>query len=88
MNVEVLNEKFVRADMLRRGRMLEYFTIGWNSLEAVVAIIFGIIAGSVALFGFGADSVIESSSGAIILWRYLPGMNANAWRSGSSALVF
>ncbi len=73
MNVEVLNEKVVHADMLRRGRMLEYFTIGWNSLEAVVAISFGIIAGSVALLGFGVDSVIESSSGAIILWRLFAG---------------
>lgn len=73
MNVEVLNEKVVHADMLRRGQMLEYFTIGWNSLEAVVAISFGIVAGSVALVGFGVDSVIESSSGAILLWRLFAG---------------
>jgi len=73
MNVETINEKIVHADMLRRGRMLEYFTIGWNSLEAVVAVSFGIIAGSVALLGFGVDSVIESSSGAIILWRLFAG---------------
>lgn len=73
MNVEVINEKIVHADMLRRGRTLEYFTIGWNSLEAVIAISFGIIAGSVALFGFGIDSIIESSSGAILLWRLFAG---------------
>jgi len=73
MNVGAINEQLARADMLRRGRTLEYFTIGWNSLEAVVAISFGIVAGSVALFGFGVDSVIESSSGAIVLWRLFAG---------------
>jgi len=62
-----------RAELIKRGKSLEYFTIGWNSLEAVVAISFGSIAGSVALFGFGVDSVIESSSGAIVLWRLFAG---------------
>ena len=55
--------------MVRRGRLLEYFTIGWNLLEAVVAIGSGIIAGSIALVGFGVDSLIESLSGSILLWR-------------------
>ncbi len=73
MSVEVLPQTVIRAADVRRGRRLEYFTIGWNSLEAVVAISFGIVAGSVALIGFGVDSVIESSSGAIILWRLLAG---------------
>lgn len=62
-----------RATITRRGRNLEYFTIGWNSLEAIVAIGAGIIAGSVALVGFGFDSVIESLSGGIILWRLFAG---------------
>lgn len=73
MSVQTLNAKTTDADILRRGRVLQYFTIGWNSLEAVIAIGFGIIAGSVALVGFGVDSVIESSSGAIILWRLFAG---------------
>lgn len=58
-----------RLDLMRRGRRLEYFTIVWNSLESVVAIGSGLIAGSVALVGFGFDSLIESSSGAALLWR-------------------
>jgi divalent metal cation (Fe/Co/Zn/Cd) transporter len=49
--------------------MLAYLTILWNSLEALIAIGAGILAGSIALVGFGFDSVIEVSSGAIILWR-------------------
>lgn len=54
---------------IRRGILLEYITLGWNALEAIVAIISGLIAGSVALVGFGLDSVIEMSSGAVLLWR-------------------
>ncbi len=52
-----------------RGVRLEYLTIGWNLLEAVIAIVTGLIAGSIALFGFGLDSVIEVFSGSVLLWR-------------------
>lgn len=58
-----------RATLVRRGQRLEYFTIAYNSLEAVIAIVSGLIAGSVALVGFGLDSVVEVSSGAALLWR-------------------
>ena len=58
-----------RAASVRRGRLLEYLTIGWNSLEGLIAIGAGLLAGSIALVGFGVDSVIEVSSGAALLWR-------------------
>jgi divalent metal cation (Fe/Co/Zn/Cd) transporter len=58
-----------RAHNLKLGRRLEYFTLGWNMLEAVVAIGAGVLAGSIALIGFGVDSLIESLSGGILLWR-------------------
>ncbi len=58
-----------RAVQAARGRRLEYFTIGWNVVEAAVAVGAGAAAGSIALIGFGADSVIESLSGAVLLWR-------------------
>jgi len=58
-----------RAHHLKRGRKLEYFTLGWNMVEAGVAIGAGWLAGSIALVGFGVDSLIESTSGAILLWR-------------------
>jgi len=61
------------AGIIRHGRRLEYLTIGWNSLEGIVAVGAGVLAGSVALVGFGVDSVIEVSSGAIILWRLMSG---------------
>jgi len=58
-----------RSRQLQHGRKLEYFTLGWNMMEAVVAIGAGWFAGSIALIGFGVDSVIESLSGAVLLWR-------------------
>ncbi len=58
-----------RDTLSHRGRRLEYFTIAWNTLEAIVAIASGVLAGSIALVGFGLDSVIETFSGATLLWR-------------------
>lgn len=54
---------------LQRGRRLEYFTIVWNSLECLVAILAGVLAASISLVGFGIDSLIEVTSGAVLLWR-------------------
>ena len=58
-----------RARVARRGRGLEYFTIGWNVLEGLVAVVAGGVAGSISLVGFGIDSFIEVTSGAALLWR-------------------
>ena len=58
-----------RVELVQRGRRLEYFTIGWNSLEGLVSIAAGAVAGSVSLIGFGLDSLIEVTSGAALLWR-------------------
>ena len=58
-----------RADLIRRGRHLEYFTIGYNSLEGLIAVVAGLFAGSIALVSFGFDSLIEVTSGSILLWR-------------------
>lgn len=62
-------EQAEREALTRHGRLLEYFTIGWNSLESLIAIGAGLAAGSIALVGFGLDSVIGVSSGAALLWR-------------------
>jgi hypothetical protein len=58
-----------RRALHRRALWLEYFTVGWNVIEGVVAIGAGIIAGSVALIGFGVDSSIEVISALGLLWR-------------------
>ena len=68
MNQEVLIG-INRSDLVKRGRYLEYFTIGYNSLEGLIAIVAGLIAGSIALVGFGFDSLIEVTSGLTLLWR-------------------
>ncbi|MEJ7861983.1 MAG: cation transporter [Pyrinomonadaceae bacterium] len=73
MTTETFDPILARSVNVRRGRNLEYLTIGWNSLEAVVAIGAGLLAGSIALVGFGVDSVIESLSGAVLLWRLFAG---------------
>ena len=58
-----------RVHLHRRALRLEYFTVGWNIIEAVVAIAAGIVAGSIALIGFGFDSAIEVISAVGLLWR-------------------
>lgn len=70
MRQEAITDKLIdRAHLVRRGRYLEYFTIGYNSLEGLIAVGAGLVAGSVALVGFGFDSLIEVTSGAVLLWR-------------------
>jgi divalent metal cation (Fe/Co/Zn/Cd) transporter len=64
----------VRADQERRavarhGRRLQYLTIAWNSAECLISIGAGLVAGSIALIGFGFDSAIEVASSLAALWR-------------------
>ncbi len=56
--------------MLRRGRQLEYFTVGYNCLEGVASVVAGLIAESISLVGFGLDSFIEVTSAAALIWRF------------------
>lgn len=58
-----------RSALVRRGLLLNYATIGYNVLEAVVSIGAGVLAGSVALVGFGFDSAIEVSAAIAAWWR-------------------
>jgi divalent metal cation (Fe/Co/Zn/Cd) transporter len=60
---------FDRQGVAQRGKRLEYFTIGWNILEGLVAVVAGALAGSISLLGFGIDSFIEVTSGTVLLWR-------------------
>jgi len=58
-----------RVALHQRALRLEYFTVSWNVIEAFVAIGAGLIAGSVALVGFGVDSAVEVISAVGLLWR-------------------
>ena len=67
--VEAGQAPTVREAAVRRARWLNAATIGWNSLEGVIAVTAGIVAGSVSLVGFGFDSAIEVSAALILTWR-------------------
>jgi prolipoprotein diacylglyceryltransferase len=58
-----------REGLLKRALLLEYLTVGWNVVEAIIGIGAGLAANSVALLGFGIDSVVESASGGVLIWR-------------------
>ena len=58
-----------RPALVARGLRLTYVTLAYNAVEAGVAIAAGVAAGSIALVGFGADSLIELTAGAAAFWR-------------------
>jgi divalent metal cation (Fe/Co/Zn/Cd) transporter len=58
-----------RLALVRRGLWLNYLTIGYNTIEAVVSLVAGVVAGSVALIGFGVDSAIEVTASVAAQWR-------------------
>jgi divalent metal cation (Fe/Co/Zn/Cd) transporter len=58
-----------RARAARTGRALQYLTLGWNTAECVVALIAGVLAGSIALVGFGLDSAVEVAASLAAVWR-------------------
>ena len=65
----VLPSSAGRTSLIRDAFRLEWLTIGWMSIEAVVALISGVAAGSVVLVAFGLDSVIELISAGVLMWR-------------------
>jgi divalent metal cation (Fe/Co/Zn/Cd) transporter len=58
-----------RRRLARRAALLAWFTIGWNTIEGIVAVGAGIAAGSIALVGFGLDSGVEVFAGAVVVWQ-------------------
>lgn len=58
-----------RETAVRRGQWLSSVTLGYNSLEGIIAIAAGVMAGSIALVGFGFDSLIEVTASVTALWR-------------------
>jgi divalent metal cation (Fe/Co/Zn/Cd) transporter len=65
-----------RDRLVVRARLLAWLGIGWHAVEATIAIAAGIAASSVALVGFGADSIVESIAGFVLIWRF--GANRHA----------
>jgi divalent metal cation (Fe/Co/Zn/Cd) transporter len=67
-----------RERLVRRARVLAWLGLGWHVVEAAVAIVAGVVAGSVALIGFGADSLIEAAAGVVVIWLMAGGRSASA----------
>jgi divalent metal cation (Fe/Co/Zn/Cd) transporter len=63
----------LRESLVRRARFLARLGLAWHAVEATVAIAAGVAASSIALIGFGADSVVESIAGVVLLWRLSDG---------------
>lgn len=61
----------VRGGQVRSALRYEYAALGWNLFEGVVAVFLGVLAGSVALIGFGVDSFVEMMSGSVMVWLLL-----------------
>jgi divalent metal cation (Fe/Co/Zn/Cd) transporter len=59
-----------RERLVPRAKLLAWLGVGWHGLEALIAVGAGIVAGSIALIGFGVDSLVESFAGIILLWRF------------------
>jgi divalent metal cation (Fe/Co/Zn/Cd) transporter len=59
-----------RGKLVRRAKLLAWIGLGWHGIEAAIAVGAGIVAGSIALVGFGADSLIEAVAGLVLLWRF------------------
>ncbi|MCI0454474.1 MAG: hypothetical protein L0Y68_05715, partial [Candidatus Dadabacteria bacterium] len=54
----------------KKALWLSYFTVGYNFLEGLISTLAGLLAGSIALLGFGLDSFVESLSGCVMIWRF------------------
>src|SRR5947208_1959032 len=76
MNPEV---SVVQASLLKRGFILEYLTLGWNVIGVVIVLVAAYAARSVALAGFGLDSLIEIFASVIVVWQ-LMGVNQHRER--------
>jgi len=60
------------TNLQKRALWLSYLTVGYNILEGGLSLVAGWLAGSIALVGFGLDSVVESLSGGVMIWRFRP----------------
>ncbi|MDP1760964.1 MAG: hypothetical protein Q8L43_01955, partial [Deltaproteobacteria bacterium] len=58
------------TDLHRKALHLAFFTIAYNVVECVLALVAGAWAGSIALVGFGLDSLVESLSGGVMIYRF------------------
>jgi divalent metal cation (Fe/Co/Zn/Cd) transporter len=77
MESAVLELQPTRPVLVRRARLLARLGVAWHALEAAVAVAAGVAAGSIALVGFGADSLVEAVAGIVLMWRLAPARAAS-----------
>jgi divalent metal cation (Fe/Co/Zn/Cd) transporter len=63
-------DRAARNRLLRRARLLAYAGIGWHVVEFAIALAAGLAASSIALVGFGVDSLIEALAGGVVVWLF------------------
>lgn len=66
-----------RLRLIRRAKLLSWLSLVWMTVEGVVGVTAGLLVGSVALTGFGLDSVIEGAASAIVIWRFAGGRESS-----------
>jgi divalent metal cation (Fe/Co/Zn/Cd) transporter len=66
----VVPQRADRDRLVRRAKTLAWLGVAWHGVEATIAVAAGLAASSIALVGFGADSLIEALAGFIVLWRF------------------
>ncbi len=76
-----------RVPLVRRARRLAWLGVAWHVVEAVVAVGAGVAAGSIALVGLGADSVIEGAAGFVVLWLVARSFTATAERRSQQLIA-
>jgi divalent metal cation (Fe/Co/Zn/Cd) transporter len=76
-----------RARLSRRAQLFAGLSVAYNGVEAVVALVAGAAASSAALIGFGLDSVVEVSSGLVILWQFRRGLGQTRERQAQRAIA-
>jgi divalent metal cation (Fe/Co/Zn/Cd) transporter len=72
-------QRLGRDRLVKRARLLAWGGLGWHAVEAAVAIAAGVVAGSIALIGFGVDSLIEALAGVVLLWRFAGTRAGSEW---------
>ena len=76
-----------RSRLGRRAQLFAALSVGYNGVEAVIALLAGAAAGSAALIGFGLDSVVEVSSGLVILWQFRSRLPQSRERQAQRAIA-
>ncbi|MFZ1154322.1 MAG: hypothetical protein WAN93_05395, partial [Solirubrobacteraceae bacterium] len=66
-----------RSQLIRRAKLLSWLSLAWMTVEGAVGVTVGLMAGSVALIGFGLDSVIEGAASVIVIWCFTGGRESS-----------